>query len=213
MGHKLTHVQVDQENLAHICRAAAFFAVDAVAIPTGRAAQPNTLTAKLSSGGCEAINFLSLKNENAFVAKSRQNGWQVVAAMPPSSSDGRPVKDQRKILTVPGTSHALAELRREGPVLLILGGEEGGISHQHLKEATHEVSILRGQEDRVGLDSLNVGSAATLLFSELSAYLVSETLPATQQGSKFVPSERKPHKPPGQTSKEKASQFLDDLLN
>lgn len=155
------HEVVDTGNIAALYRSAIYFGVDAVILTergTGRM-QPKTLRA--SAGSAEFLPTFTVANTGEFLKKSKARGWQFLGAMPPA-------KDRKtsKKIDVSVMEHSPVEKQ---PCVLVLGNESQGLS-KDIKEACDASITIPAAGRRAmqaGVDSLNVSSAGTLLFSRL----------------------------------------------
>lgn len=72
-------------------------------------------------------------------------------------------------LTIPTMSSVLTHLEKPSqPILLVLGGEQEGISYDFCRFMNAYVTIKRNNVDELGVDSLNVSVAAGLIFAEVT---------------------------------------------
>jgi len=166
---------LDPGNLGGILRTAHFYNLPAVAIATNTCANVHSpVVAKASSGACEALRMLSLPKPAEFVRTCVENGWGVYGAVPPSSSSSAPSaikEDTSKAKPTLTTSDLISQSPlRDHPVLLILGAEGEGLRPNLRDRCKGFVTIQGGVTSRstdsdvdVGLDSLNVGTAAAVL--------------------------------------------------
>jgi len=166
---------LDPGNLGGILRTAHFYNLPAVAIATNTCANVHSpVVAKASSGACEALRMLSLPKPADFVRTCVANGWGVYGAVPPppsSSALSATKEDALKAKPTFTTSDLIAQSPlRDHPVLLILGAEGEGLRPNLRDRCKGFVTIQGGVTSRstdsdvdVGLDSLNVGTAAAVL--------------------------------------------------
>ncbi|KAF2675532.1 hypothetical protein BT63DRAFT_450518 [Microthyrium microscopicum] len=153
-------------NLGAMLRSAYWFGIDAVALPERGSAKTDTTTLKTSSGASEGVNIFTVRKIEDFVTKSKEAGWEVVSALPPNPKQR--TNEAKSTIPIPSADSQLAKLRQERPVLLLLGGEEHGVPFDLLKHVQTKVSIAGGEDDKLGVDSLNVSVAASLIFAELA---------------------------------------------
>ncbi|MEQ9426338.1 MAG: 23S rRNA (guanosine(2251)-2'-O)-methyltransferase RlmB [Cyclobacteriaceae bacterium] len=134
----------DVRNLGAIARSSECAGADTIVIPTVGSAQINSDAIKTSAG---ALNHIPVCKENNLYETCRylkDSGIQLVACTEKST-----------------TSYYKADLA--GPVALIMGSEETGISNQLLKVIDQEVSIpMHGK-----IGSLNVSNAAAVMLFEV----------------------------------------------
>jgi 21S rRNA (GM2251-2'-O)-methyltransferase len=163
-------------NLGAIIRSAYFLGIDAMAISM-RTCSPITPAAlKASAGAAEAIQILAVNATAEFLDGSVKNGWKICAAVTPdveSPCKGNIGKGK------PGVTVRLASkrtrLRNESdswvgnhPLILVVGGEEVGLRENIRKRAHYFVDIRPGIDvSEVGVDSLNVSTAAALVCSHI----------------------------------------------
>ena len=67
---------------------------------------------------------------------------------------------------IPSTSTELAQLRKKHPIILLVGGEEHGLPYYLAQHASQYATIRREKDDKLGVDSLNVSVATSLVLSE-----------------------------------------------
>lgn len=153
---------LDPGNLGAIIRSAAFFGVDAVALVDHNLAPLSPVSLKASSGAAEFMPFLKVKRDIEFIKKSKQNGWHVVAAVPPGS------RSSRRSASVESMERA-AGLLAEGPCILLIGGEGTGLRPRLQKSADSVMGIQAAPSVKaeMGLDSLNASVAAALMIQNL----------------------------------------------
>jgi 21S rRNA (GM2251-2'-O)-methyltransferase len=169
------HNLTDTGNFGALLRSAYWFNVDGVAFPIRASAKPDAFTVKTSSGASEGVNLFTIRDTTAFLTQTRKAGWEVIAAMPPSSKTHFGNLHNQSEYAIPSSNSRLAELRQKGPVLLILGGEEFGIPFSIAQHATGKVSISGDGENELGVDSLNVSVAGSLILSEFARPLAPVT--------------------------------------
>jgi 21S rRNA (GM2251-2'-O)-methyltransferase len=156
----------DPQNLGAILRSAHFFGVSAVVLPSRCTVSPSApAVASASSGASEAVPILEVKEIQAFVEASKRNGWFVAASMPPPKFENDSIKT---IVDVPAVKPVMSYAKNsKQPVLIVLGGEQIGVDTKVARMADVWVTIGRKGEDTVGVDSLNVGVAAGVVFAEM----------------------------------------------
>lgn len=139
----LDHI-TDVRNFGSIARTAECAGVDAIVIPEKGAAQINADAIKTSSGALHSINVCRVNNLQKTIQYLSESGLTIVSA----SEKG----DQ--YYTQPDYS---------GPVAIVMGAEDKGISHDIMKKSDSIVKIpLFG---KVG--SLNVSVATGLILYEI----------------------------------------------
>lgn len=154
---------LDPGNLGAILRSANFLGATAVAITKRNTATLTPVALKASAGASEAVTMFSVENLVGFLAESKENGWEVYAAVPPTSATRR-----REV-----TIHEVEDRDplSKKPCILLLGSEGEGLSKQLRSKADYEVNIPNMSESNL-VDSLNVSVATGLL---TSAFLKGKT--------------------------------------
>ena len=150
---------LDPGNLGGIIRSAYFLGVDALALTRSGTAPMSAVTIKASAGAAEAMPILTANSPMDFLKKSRANGWQIFAAVSPSSESGQLRKDR---FVSPWNSLA------DGPCILVIGGEGEGIARSIMREISGYVGVSQTYRDD-GLDiveSLNVSVASALMIRQ-----------------------------------------------
>jgi len=163
-------------NLGAIIRSAYFLGIDALAIST-RTCCPITPTAlKASAGAAEAIQILAVDATAEFLDRSVKNGWKICAAV---TSDTESFHNGSIGKKRPGVTVRLAERQARShdesnssvgnhPLILAVGGEEVGLRENIRKRAHYFVNVRPGIDvSGVGVDSLNVSTAAALVCSHI----------------------------------------------
>lgn len=161
-----------------MARSAYYLGVDAIITPTRQIAPWSHIALKASAGAAEAIPVFKVREPADFLAKSSRNGWRIYAsdAIPParqpsiapeSKGDGASsvlytfTKSVRRLPAdhCPVDSH---------PTILMMGAEGTGLKNSLLNLAHYKVGIRHGRDvDEIGVDSLNVSVAASLLCYEM----------------------------------------------
>ncbi|KAF2706481.1 alpha/beta knot [Pleomassaria siparia CBS 279.74] len=174
---------LDEGNLGAIARSAYFLGVDAIATPTRQSAPWSHIALKASAGAAEGIPIFTVASPADFLGNSARGGWRIYA------SDAIPPAEQRPALTMglgPSINpepdvepfsniiYTFAKTTRRmpfdhcpvatHPTILMMGAEDTGLKPGLLNQAHYNVGIRHGREvDDVGVDSLNVSVAASLL--------------------------------------------------
>ncbi|KAF2223942.1 hypothetical protein BDZ85DRAFT_260081 [Elsinoe ampelina] len=154
----------DEGNLGNILRTAHFYGVDAVAVCSDATAPVNSsIVGKAASGATEAVPLLKVSDPVRFLERSKENGWQVWASVSPDYEQEAPDKKRGSRNSVV-SSEGLGNPLTSQPCILMLGSEDAGLRSFVVKKADKLVTI-KGRADRVdvGVDSLNVGTAAAVL--------------------------------------------------
>ena len=138
----------DPHNVGAILRSAEVFGWDAVLLPRRGAPLILPSVAKSSAGACEHLTICCNCSPNQYVKIAMEEGYEVAAL------DG-------------GGTVQLAELASKAPakLLLVVGGEDSGVSQFILNNAQHVVSIP--QKGKV--NSLNASVAAGLALYALQS--------------------------------------------
>ncbi|KAF1912721.1 hypothetical protein BDU57DRAFT_559891 [Ampelomyces quisqualis] len=167
---------LDEGNLGAIARSAYFLGADAIITPTRQSAPWSHIAVKASAGAAEAIPIFKVSVPTAFLGKSARAGWRIYASdsIPPPSATDTDVQDESSsniIYTIPRSTKRLPADHcpvAENPTILMMGAEGEGLRGSLLHLAHYKVGIPRGREvDEVGVDSLNVSVAASLLCYEM----------------------------------------------
>jgi 21S rRNA (GM2251-2'-O)-methyltransferase len=134
---------------------------------------------KASAGAAEALPVFKTGQPTEFLNMSAQAGWKIYAAdtIPPApasliSVEGeQEEKDSKVVYTINKSSKRLPAEHSpvgEHPTILMLGAEGTGLKTSLLNLAHYKVGIPHGREvDEVGVDSLNVSVAASILCYEM----------------------------------------------
>ncbi len=135
----------DVRNFGAIARTAECLGADALVIPSRGSARINSDAMKTSAG---ALNFIPVCRETNLkdtLRYMKDSGLQVIACTEKAEKN-------------------LWETPLQGPVALLMGSEEDGISPEYLKMASAEVKIpMQGQ-----IASLNVSVASSLCLYEVA---------------------------------------------
>lgn len=189
---------LDEGNLGAIARSAYFMGVDAIATPTRGSAPWSHIAVKASAGAVEALPVFAVNEPANFLTQSAREGWRIYA------SDAIPTGEQADLTTsCPITekqvdttseiifSHARGTKRLPvdfsplsmHPTILMMGAEGTGLRASLLNSAHFKVGIRAGREaDEIGVDSLNVSVAASLLCFEF----LKKPLPQTKKPSEWL---------------------------
>ncbi|KAH6611652.1 hypothetical protein C7974DRAFT_393110 [Boeremia exigua] len=163
---------LDEGNLGAIARSAYFLGAEAIVTPARQSAPWSHIAVKASAGAAEAVPIFRVSEPADFLGKSSRNGWRCYAAdaVPTANdaqdgtsdvvytqaraSDPKPIPDHSPVA--------------QHPTILMLGAEATGLKTSLLKIAHYNVGIKHGREvDEVGVDSLNVSVAASLLCHDI----------------------------------------------
>ncbi|KAI0406043.1 RNA methyltransferase [Xylaria palmicola] len=148
---------LDPGNLGAILRTAAFLGVNGIAITKGSSATVTPIALKASAGAAEVSTLFSVSSATEFLARSKENGWLVYAAVPSTKrSRGNSHLTVDRVETYDPLSSQ--------PTILVMGSEGEGLSKPVRRQADHEVSIPSpaGRLSNI-VDSLNVSVATGIL--------------------------------------------------
>ncbi len=134
----------DVRNFGAILRSAEGAGIDAVIIPSRNSAQLNSGTIKSSAGAIFKIPICRSDNLKTTIDFLKDSGLQIVAA----SEKAEKVHFESSLT---------------GPLALILGSEDEGVSEEYLKQTDNLVKIPMMGE----VESLNVSVAAGILMFEV----------------------------------------------
>jgi 23S rRNA (guanosine2251-2'-O)-methyltransferase len=135
----------DVRNFGAIARTAECLGADALVIPSRGSARINSDAMKTSAGALNFIPVCREANLKDTIRYMKDSGLQVIACTEKAEKN-------------------LWETSLEGPVALLMGSEEDGISPEYLKMASSEVKIpMQGQ-----IASLNVSVASSLCLYEVA---------------------------------------------
>lgn len=165
---------LDEGNLGAIARSAYFLGVEAIITPTRQSAPWSHIAVKASAGAAEAIPIFKVAEPADFLGKASRNGWRCYAAASvPVSREEADKPDQtseivyslaRSDKRLPAEHSPVAE----HPTILMMGAEGAGLKSSLLNISHYNVGITHGRDvDEVGVDSLNVSVAASLLCADM----------------------------------------------
>ncbi|ORY14691.1 Alpha/beta knot methyltransferase [Clohesyomyces aquaticus] len=172
---------LDEGNLGAIARSAYFLGVDAIATPTRQIAPWSHIALKASAGAAEDIPIFTVAQPSTFLQHSALHGWRTYASdaipgvePPPmiasaSSAIKSPERSTNIIFTIARSTKRIADHYpvASHPTILMIGGEGSGLRGSLLNQAHYKVGIPAGRDGRlIGLDSLNVSVAASMLCYE-----------------------------------------------
>lgn len=163
---------LDEGNLGAIARSAYFLGVEAIITPTRQSAPWSHIAVKASAGAAEAIPIFKVQEPAEFLGHAARNGWRCYAA------DAVPaVKGKEESESVSDIVYTQARSNKkldnhspviEHPTILMMGAEGTGLKTSLQNIAHYKVGIKHGREvDEVGVDSLNVSVAASLLCHDM----------------------------------------------
>ena len=134
----------DPRNVGAIMRSAAFFGCEAIILSSYKAPKESAVMAKTASGGLESLGITRLKNLSKALNSLKKNGHWII---------GLESKSKKNI----DPNHIKL------PVTVVLGSEGRGL-RRLTRETCDELVSLNGNNNKqeIGLDSLNVASAASI---------------------------------------------------
>ena len=134
----------DPHNLGNIIRTAECMGADGVVIPKNRAALVTDTVIRVSAGAASHIKVCKVTNINQEIENLKEKGFWIYA----SEAGGVDI----------------ASTNMNGPIAVVLGGENTGVSKLTLKLCDGVVSVpMFGKTN-----SLNVGSAAAMVLYEIN---------------------------------------------
>jgi 21S rRNA (GM2251-2'-O)-methyltransferase len=163
---------LDEGNLGAIARSAYFLGVEAIITPTRQSAPWSHIAVKASAGAAEAIPIFKVQEPAEFLGHAARNGWRCYAAdaVPASKAKEEDESTSDIVYTQARSNKRLDEHSPvvEHPTILMLGAEGTGLKASLQNIAHYKVGIKHGREvDEVGVDSLNVSVAASLLCHDM----------------------------------------------
>lgn len=181
-----------------MARSAYLLGVDAIITAARGTASWSHIAVKASSGAAEAIPVFKVERPTEFLGMSSRAGWRIYAssAVPPQSSisgdrskvpadtDGKIVYSIAKTYKrLPIGYSPLAE----HPTILMMGAEESGLRNSLLNVAHFKVGIPHKREaQEVGVDSLNVSVATSLICYEMLKKPTAKYEPAEDDGTEAL---------------------------
>ncbi|KAF2749587.1 alpha/beta knot [Sporormia fimetaria CBS 119925] len=169
---------LNEGNLGAIARSAYFLGVDAIITPTWKSAPWDHVAVKASAGAAEAIPIFAVNQPAAFLTESAREGWRIYASDAINENPRTDLSVSRSTSRDDDASSAIVFAHaRQGkrfssnhspvathPTILMMGSEDTGLPQSLLNVAHYKVAIRSGRQvDEVGVDSLNVSVAASLL--------------------------------------------------
>jgi 21S rRNA (GM2251-2'-O)-methyltransferase len=164
---------LDEGNLGAIARSAYFLGVEAIITPTRQSAPWSHIAVKASAGAAEAIPIFKVHEPAEFLGSASRNGWRCYAAdaVPtPKGKDAEEGSPSDIVYTQARSNKKLDEHSpvTEHPTILMMGAEGTGLKTSLQNIAHYKVGIKHGRHvDEVGVDSLNVSVAASLLCHDM----------------------------------------------
>ena len=134
----------DPMNLGAIVRSAACLGVSTVILPERRSAGMNAAAQKTAAGAVERVNVVEVVNLNQTIIKLKEKGFWIY---------GMDMGGQ-----------ALPKVDFTLPAFVIIGSEGAGL-HQKTRE---HCDVIVSIPQKGGVESLNAGNAAAIVFYELS---------------------------------------------
>ena len=142
---------VDPQNLGAALRSAHFLGVDGVVCCAKNSAPFNATVSKASAGAMEAQVVHQTGVMHRFLAKARDEGWDVVGA----AADAR--------------AEDVSDFSVRAPTILVMGNEGSGLRTNVRRACNRLIEIPRSASSAAGVDSLNVSVAAGILIHRLVA--------------------------------------------
>lgn len=133
----------DVRNFGAICRSAECLGVDAIVIPEKGGAQITSDAIKTSAGALMTIPVCRHRNLKDVIEYLKESGLSVVAC-------------------TEKTDEELYDVDLTGPLCIIMGNEEEGVSGEYLKRSTHKAKIPMSGT----IESLNVSVSAGIIIYE-----------------------------------------------
>lgn len=143
---------VDPQNLGAIIRSAHFLGVDGVVCCAKNSAPFNATVSKASAGAMEAQIVHQTGVMHRFLAKARDEGWDVVGA---AAEEAR--------------AEVVSQFDVRAPTVLVMGNEGSGLRTNVRRACNRLIAIPGGPGVAAGVDSLNVSVAAGILAHSLLA--------------------------------------------
>ncbi|HNW44257.1 MAG TPA: 23S rRNA (guanosine(2251)-2'-O)-methyltransferase RlmB [Elusimicrobiales bacterium] len=137
----------DPMNLGAIIRSAACLGVSTVVLPERRSAGLTPTAQKAASGAVERVNIVEVVNLNATIIKLKEKGFWIYG------------------LDMAG--QALPKVDFTLPAFIVIGSEGSGL---HAKTREH-CDVIVSIPQKGGVESLNAGNAAAIVFYEISKKL------------------------------------------
>ncbi|KAF1977412.1 alpha/beta knot [Bimuria novae-zelandiae CBS 107.79] len=173
---------LDEGNLGAIARSAYFLGADAIVTPTRSSAPWSHIALKASAGAAEALPIFKANHSTDFLGQSARAGWRIYAsdAIPPgelpslqaTSSNAPQAASHSSVIYTQARSAKRLPVEHcpveSYPTILMMGAEGAGLRSSLLNLAHFKVGIRHGRDvDEIGVDSLNVSVAASLLCYEM----------------------------------------------
>jgi 21S rRNA (GM2251-2'-O)-methyltransferase len=174
---------LDEGNLGATARSAYFLGVDAIVTPSRQSAPWSHIALKASAGAAEAIPIFQANQTADFLGRSAREGWRIYAsdAIPPAEQRPHSVSSPSVSSITDFASTVIYTYAKSAkrlpaehcpveshPTILMMGAEGTGLRSSLLNLAHYKVGIRHGRDvDEVGVDSLNVSVAASLLCYEM----------------------------------------------
>ena len=134
----------DPHNLGNIIRTAECMGVDGILIPKNRAASVNDTVVRVSAGAAAHMQICKVVNINQEIEMLKEKGFWIYAA----EAGGINV----------------SQTNMNGPIAIVMGGENTGVRHLTRTLVDGIVSIpMNGK-----INSLNVGAAAAMVLYEVN---------------------------------------------
>ena len=163
---------------------------DAIITPTHHTANWSHIAVKASAGAAEAIPLFKVGEPTSFLGKSSRAGWRIYAsdavprALPVASlnTESGDLESGKVIYTIARSTKRLPVDYcpvAEHPTIVMMGAEGTGLKASLLSLAHYKVGIpLSRRANEIGVDSLNVGVAASILCYDMLQKPKTQTNPA-----------------------------------
>ncbi len=134
----------DPHNMGAVIRSCGFFGVSAVVVPQDHSSSLTAVVSKSSAGVAEWFPVIAVPNLSRFIQSQKQQGYWVVGL------DG-------------GASASITDLKRDRPLIIVMGNEGRGMRPLIRKNCDWNISIP-GNPD---VSSLNVSTATSVVLYHL----------------------------------------------
>lgn len=145
---------------------------------------------KASAGAAEAVPIFKVGEPTDFLGKSSRAGWRIYASdtVPTTPSTAPEVQEDATSDIVYTFARSTKRLPADHcpvadhPTILMMGAEGTGLRGSLLNLAHYNVGIRHGRDvDEIGVDSLNVSVAASLLCYEMLRKPKSKPAPKAEE--------------------------------
>eukprot|EP00831_Metopus_contortus_P001625 TRINITY_DN10582_c0_g1_i1.p1 TRINITY_DN10582_c0_g1~~TRINITY_DN10582_c0_g1_i1.p1 ORF type:complete len:309 (-),score=53.88 TRINITY_DN10582_c0_g1_i1:169-1041(-) len=147
----------DPHNLGVLIRTAYFLGADGCLITTPGSSRVNPTVSKVSAGATEFLPLYKIQGIAPFLRSSSNQNWKLIGTTCDSS----------------GVALENIKVDQEDNIFLIFGNEGEGLEDSILNLLNYSIYISPKKMPHQIIDSLNVGVAAGIILSHLSALLLS----------------------------------------